>query len=34
MNHNPVAKDEVARIPETMRTHLFASAKAYTLDRA
>lgn len=31
-NHNPVAKDEVTRIPETTRTYLFALVRAYTLD--
>ena len=32
-NHNPVAKDEVARTPEAIRTYLLASVTAYTLDR-
>ena len=33
MSHNPVAVDEVTRIPKTKRTRLLASVGAYTLDR-
>jgi hypothetical protein len=31
-SHTPVAKDEVTRIPKTVRTYLLASVKAYTLE--
>ena len=33
MNHNPVAVDEVTRIPKAARTYLFASVRAYTLGQ-
>ena len=33
MNHNPVAEDEAKRIPETTKTYLLASVRAYTLDQ-
>ena len=31
INHSPVAKDEVTRIPKTTITYLLASVRAYTL---
>ena len=33
INHNPVAKDEVTRIPKTTIMYLLASVRAYTLER-
>ena len=33
INHNPVAEDEATRIPETTRTYMLASVRAYTLDQ-
>ena len=32
-NHNPVAKEDATRIPETTITYLFAFVTAYTLGQ-
>ena len=32
-SHNPVAEDEVTRIPKRTRTYLLASVRTYTLDQ-
>ena len=33
LNHNPVTKDDVTRIPKVMITYLLASVRAYILDQ-
>lgn len=33
LNHNPVTKDDVTRIPKVIITYLLASVRAYILDQ-